>query len=110
MASVHSSGLQKGGLVAAAASVAAAGAGTPLLIAGAALYLYHRNLQANLMTLQEAQEKRDKEIRELEESKSSLEKALLQLNEESQSIVGYSDFGHIVSWGLTNSLSNRIML
>ncbi|KAL3468133.1 hypothetical protein BJX64DRAFT_283016 [Aspergillus heterothallicus] len=60
---------------------------------GAIAFLHYVTLKADLSSMEEAQAKRDEEIRELEQSKAELEATLAQLSEDSKSIV---EIAHIV--------------
>jgi hypothetical protein len=62
--------------------------GVPCLLAGAATYIHYRSLKADLETMEEAQMRREKELRELEVSRANLEAVLAQLSADSKSIVG----------------------
>ncbi|KAL4984133.1 hypothetical protein BDW68DRAFT_180924 [Aspergillus falconensis] len=53
-------------------------------VAGAAAYIYYEILKADLFSIEEAQERRDHEIREHEASKATLEKTPIQLSAESK--------------------------
>jgi 3-isopropylmalate dehydratase small subunit len=84
-------GLAEGGIVAAVASAPAVViSGIGLAVAGAAAYIHYRNLKADLLTMEEAQARRERDIRELELSRANLEVALAQLSAESKSIVRLS--------------------
>ncbi|KAJ5455540.1 uncharacterized protein N7458_003804 [Penicillium daleae] len=78
--------LAEGGLTAVVASASAVTTGVGLVVAGAAAYIHYRTLRADLMSMEEAQERRNQEIRELEASKAILEKTLAHLSAESKSI------------------------
>ncbi|KAL4910294.1 hypothetical protein BDW74DRAFT_144781 [Aspergillus multicolor] len=84
---VSGSGLAEGGLAAVATSTGAVVfAGVGFVVAGATAFILYRNLKADLMSMEEAQERRDREIRELEASKANLEMTLTKLSAESKSI------------------------
>jgi hypothetical protein len=72
--------------VASAPTVVFAGIG--LVAAGAATYIHYRSLKTDLITMEEAQARRERDTRELEASKANLEVVLLQLSADSKSIVG----------------------
>ncbi|KAJ5683125.1 hypothetical protein N7462_006290 [Penicillium macrosclerotiorum] len=81
-----SSVLAEGGLTAVVASASAVTTGVGLAVAGATAYIHYRTLRADLMSMEEAQERRNQEIRELEVSKAILEQTLAHLSAESKSI------------------------
>ncbi|KAL4767104.1 hypothetical protein BDW60DRAFT_227033 [Aspergillus nidulans var. acristatus] len=84
---VSGSALANGGLravVASTSAVVCTGAGA--VVAGAAAYIHYRTLEAELLSMEEVEERRKREIRELEVSKAALQKTLVQLSAESQSI------------------------
>ncbi|KAL4982537.1 hypothetical protein BDW68DRAFT_182448 [Aspergillus falconensis] len=86
-AAVTGGSLAEGGLAAVIASTpAVVTAGVGFVVAGAAAYIHYRSLSADLLSMEEAEERRNHEIRELEASKAILEKTLTQLNSESKSI------------------------
>ena len=74
------------GIAAATTGIATAGIAT----AGAASlsYIHYKNLKADLETREEAQVRREKDLRELEVSRANLEAVLAQLSADSKSIVG----------------------
>ncbi|KAJ6069431.1 hypothetical protein N7499_011318 [Penicillium canescens] len=60
----------------------------PAVVAtGVLAFAHYVTLKADLSNMEQAQAKRDQEIRELEESRAHLEAALAQLSEDSKSIV-----------------------
>ena len=63
-------------------------AGIGLVVAGATAFIHYGNLKADLVTMEEAQARREREMRELEVSKANLEVVLTQLSADSKSIVG----------------------
>lgn len=84
------SGVAESIAAAVASTSAAAIAGVGLVVGGAAAYIHYRALKAELISMKEAEERRNHEIRELEAAKATLEKTLAQLSAESKSIVGLS--------------------
>ncbi|KAL4736541.1 hypothetical protein BDV11DRAFT_207544 [Aspergillus similis] len=60
--------------------------GLDFVVGGAAAYIHYRALKAELLSMEEAEERRNHEIRELEASKATLEQTLAQLSAESESI------------------------
>ncbi|KAL2830418.1 hypothetical protein BJY01DRAFT_254638 [Aspergillus pseudoustus] len=79
--------VMRGGMSAILASAPEIISITPVLVAvGAAAFVHYVTLKADLSSMEDAQAKRDQEIRELEESKTHLELALVQLSKESKSI------------------------
>ena len=75
----------------ATAGIATAGIATAgIATAGAASlsYIHYKNLKADLETREEAQVRREKDLRELEVSRANLEAVLAQLSADSKSIVG----------------------
>jgi predicted transcriptional regulator len=78
----------RGGLSAAIASAPEIISIGPVLAAvGTAAFVHYVTLKSDLASMEQAQAKRDQEIRELGEAKAQLEAALAQLSEESNSIV-----------------------
>ena len=90
--------VMRGGVSAVIASAPQVLSAIPLVVGvGAAAFVHYVTLKSDLSSMEDAQAKRDQEIRELEESKERLEAALAQLGKEAKSIVSCSTIQHIRS-------------
>lgn len=80
----------RGGVSAIVASAPEVFSVLPVLVGvGAVAFVHYVTLKSDLSSMEDAQAKRDQEIRELEESKERLEATLAHLGKEARSIVSF---------------------